>query len=177
MAHVEQSIKDYGRKSGFDRGSREYKVTPAPILWQNENNRLIYQAFTVLQSGLVAVPLVAGMDKFVNMITDWSQYLSPAFPHLLGMSSSSFMSMIGTIEIGIAIGLALMPRLFSWVLCFWMGAIILNLLSMRQHYDMILVDFGLTMAAFALGKLSQIKEDVPVVVTEGSELSTPELAN
>lgn len=178
MAHVEQPIKDYGHKSDWIR-SREYKITPTPLLWHSENNKLIYQAFMVLQSGLVAVPLIAGMDKFVNIVAKWTEYLSPAIPQFLGMRAQSLMYLVGMFEVVIALGVALWPRAFSWVLMTWMAAIIVNLLMLGQHYDVALRDFGLAAAAFALWRLSLIKEEVPLVIAEPetTDFSTPELAH
>lgn len=177
MARLEQPIKDYGRKLGLDR-NREYRVTPAPILWHRENNNLIYQAFMVLQSGLVAVPLIAGMDKFVEILANWPTFLAPAFPKMLGVTAQGLMYAIGAFEIVLAIGLALWPRVFSLVMTGWMIAIIVNLLTAGQHYALALLHFGLAAAAYALSRLSQIKEEVPVVVEEAPEFaSTPELAH
>jgi hypothetical protein len=177
MAHVERPIKDYGRKSDLIR-RRDFRVTPTPILWHSENNNLIYQAFMVLQSGLVAVPLLAGMDKFVNLVGDWPQYVSPALPQMMNLSTTAFMYLVGIIEVVIALGVALAPRVFSWILMVWLGGIILNLLMLGQFYDVALRDFGLMMAAFALWRLSLIKEEVPVVVADDEfDFITPELAH
>ncbi len=170
MAQVEQAIKDYGKKIGWTR-SREYKVTPTPLLWQSENNKLIYQAFMALQCGLVAVPLIAGMDKFVNIIALWSDYLAPEIPLFFGFSVREFLYLVGAIEVVMALGIALWPRIFSWVLMLWMMAIISNLMILGQHFDVALRDFGLMVAAFSLWRLSLIKEEVPLVV---SEMETPE---
>ena len=32
------------------------------------------------------VPIVAGLDKFTNMLTDWTQYLSPALARMLPLA-------------------------------------------------------------------------------------------
>lgn len=176
MAHVERPIKDYGKKSELLR-HREYRVSPTPLLWHGENNNLIYQAFMVLQSALVAVPLVAGMDKFVEIFANWTDYLAPVIPQLFGMTSQSFMYFVGICEIIIAVGVALWPRTFSYVVMLWFGAIIFNLLILGKHYDIVLRDFGLAVAAFALSRLSNLKEEVPVVVSEPTEFSAPELAH
>jgi hypothetical protein len=170
--------KDYGRKDSMTSGSSDYRVTPAPLLWHRENNNLIFQAFMFLQSGLVAVPLIAGMDKFVEILANWPQYLAPGFPRFFGVTAQSFMYVVGLIEIFIAIGLALYPRVFSYALIVWLGAIMANLLIIGQYYDIVLFDFGLAVAAFALSRLSQLKEEVPVVVAEPTEdLNSPELAH
>jgi len=178
MARWEQPLKTYDRKRSLGTSNApEYRVTPAPLLWHRENNNLIYQAFMVLQSGLVAVPLIAGMDKFVEILANWPQYLAPGVPQILGMSSQSFMYLVGFVEIIIAIGVALYPRIFSYVVMGWFIAIIVNLLMLGQYFDVVLRDFGLAVAAFALSRLSQLKEEVPFVAAETNDISTPELAH
>lgn len=177
MAHAEHpTIRDYSKKSHM-MGHREYRVSPTPLLWHGENNNLIYQAFMVLQSALVAVLLVAGMDKFVGILANWTDYLMPIIPQILGTTAKSFLYVVGICEIVIAVGIALWPRVFSWVVMAWLGAIIFNLLLLGQHYDIVLRDFGLAVAAFALSRLSNLKEEVPVVVSETNEFSAPELAH
>ncbi|MGZ5280395.1 MAG: hypothetical protein ACXWC9_10655 [Pseudobdellovibrionaceae bacterium] len=178
MARWETPLKTYDRKRSLGTSNApEYRVTPAPLLWHRENNNLIYQAFMVLQSGLTAVPLIAGMDKFVEILANWPQYLAPGIPQILGMSSQSFMYLVGFVEIIIAIGVALYPRIFSYVVMGWFIAIIINLLMLGQYFDIVLRDFGLAVAAFALSRLSQLKEEVPFVAAETNDISTPELAH
>jgi hypothetical protein len=155
----------------------EYRVTPAPLLWHHENNNLIYQAFMVLQTGLVIVPLIAGLDKYAGILANWSQYLAPGIPRLFHVTAETVMYFVGAIEVLIAMGVALYPRVFSYVLIGWFGVVIANLLVLGQFYDVVLYNFGLGVAAFALSRLSQLKEEVPVVVNETSDLSTPELAH
>lgn len=177
MAQVEHTIKDYGRKIGWIR-SKEYRVTPSPILWHRENNKLILQAFMVLQSGLVAVPLIAGMDKFVNILADWPQFLTPFIPQYLGFDAGTFMLAVGILEVVMALGIALWPRIFSVIFMGWMGLIILNLLTTGEHLDIVLRDFGLMAAAFSLWRLSLIKEEVPLVTTKTeADLETPDLSS
>ncbi len=178
MARWVHPIRDYGRKNSLTSKSADYRVTPAPLLWHRENNNLIFQAFMVLQSGLVAVPLIAGMDKFVEILANWPEYLAPGIPVILHTTAERVMYVAGLIEIFIAIGLALFPRYFSYALMVWFGVIITNLLMLGQYYDIVLRDFGLAVAAFALSRLSQLKEEVPVVVAEPTEdINSPELAH
>ncbi len=186
MAQTERPIKDYRPKinseinpdqTGSGLRARDYRVEKTPILWHGENNKLISQAFMALQSGLVAVSLIAGMDKFVDLLTNWSAYVAPQLPRLLGFSSQAVSYGAGVIEILIAMGIAIWPRVFSNILVGWMGIIILNLLLTGQYFDLILQDFGLAAAAYAFSRLCQIKEEVPVVVSEPSEFSAPELAH
>ena len=43
------------------------------------------------------VPIVAGADKFANILTDWSQYLAPVVANII--PAQTFMMIVGIIEI------------------------------------------------------------------------------
>jgi hypothetical protein len=69
------------------------------------------------------------------------------------------MLVVGVIEIIAGIGVALRPRIFSYVVAAWLLGIIVNLLLIPPsnplpHYDVALRDFGLFLGALALGRLS-----------------------
>ena len=115
--------------------------------------RSSYQAYRLLQFGFVAAPILAGLDKFFNILTDWEQYLAPFIADLVG--ASTFMAVVGVIEIVAGIGVAIKPRIFAYVVAGWLVAIILNLLLIPGFYDVALRDLGLALGALALGRLSQ----------------------
>jgi len=53
------------------------------------------------------------------------------------------------------IGVAIWPRFFAYVVAAWLLGIVINLLLVPGFYDIALRDFGLYLAAIALGRLSQ----------------------
>jgi hypothetical protein len=114
-----------------------------------------HQAWWLLYIGFVAAPLIAGLDKFTHLMTDWSQYVAPVARDLLGSHVSTFLYAVGVIEVVAAVGVAIKPRVFAYVVAAWLGAIIVNLLLTGQYYDIALRDLGLMLGALALGRLSQ----------------------
>src|SRR4051794_31515442 len=50
-----------------------------------------YQAFMVLYVGFIALPIIAGADKFFDLLTNWDTYLAPIVPQTLGISAHTFM--------------------------------------------------------------------------------------
>lgn len=112
-----------------------------------------YEAYQILRVGFTAAPIIAGADKFFNALTDWEQYLAPVFADLFG--ASTFMIVVGIVEIVAGVGVWLKPRLFAYVVSAWLIGIILNLLILGNYYDVALRDFGLALGALALGRLSQ----------------------
>ena len=113
------------------------------------------QAYRILHTGFTVAPILFGLDKFTNLLTDWTQYVAPLFPGLLGISKQTFMYGVGAIEIVAGILVALKPRYAAYVVAAWLAGIILNLLILGRYLDVALRDFGLFLAAVALARLAQ----------------------
>ena len=113
-----------------------------------------YQAYRILQAGFVAAPILAGLDKFFHVLVDWDKYLPAIANRMVGGHGHELMLAVGVIEIVAGVGVALKPRVFSYVVAAWLWAIIVNLLLIPGYYDVALRDFGLSLAALALGRLS-----------------------
>jgi hypothetical protein len=118
-----------------------------------------HQAWQLLYLGFIVAPLIAGLDKFTHLLTNWHQYLAPFARDLLGSNVGVFMYAVGVVEVVAGIGVAFKPRVFAYVVAAWLGAIIVNLLLTGQYYDVALRDLGLMLGALALGRLS--KDEAP----------------
>ena len=112
-----------------------------------------YQAYRILQAGFIAAPILAGLDKFFNILVNWEKYLAPFVGNLI--APGLFMAVVGLVEIAAGIGVAIKPRIFAYVVAAWLACIILNLLIVPGYFDVALRDLGLALAALALGRLSQ----------------------
>lgn len=121
-----------------------------------ENLPQVRQAFQILRIGFTVAPILAGLDKFFDVLVDWDKYISPMANNVLGGHGHQFMLVVGVIEIIAGIGVFLKPRVFAYIVAAWLLLIILNLLSIPGYYDIALRDLGLLLAALALGRLSQI---------------------
>lgn len=114
-----------------------------------------YQAYQILHLAFIVAPILMGLDKFFGLLVNWDQYL-PAFANnILGGHGHEFMYVVGVIEIVAGIGVLLRPKVFAYVVAAWLGLIIVNLLMIPGYFDVALRDFGLLLAALALGRLSQ----------------------
>jgi hypothetical protein len=111
-------------------------------------------AWWLLYIIFIVVPIVAGLDKFSNFLTDWTKYLSPLASRMLGGHDQQFMYLVGVIEIVVGICLIFWPTILAFVAAGWLLAIILNLLISGANYDIAFRDLGLMIAALALGFLS-----------------------
>ena len=117
--------------------------------------RPAYQAYQLLYLGFILAPLVAGLDKFTNLLTDWTRYLAPVIADLLPFSGQTFMLLVGLVEIGAAVLVAVRPQIGAYVVAAWLGGIVINLLLIPGYFDVALRDFGLMLGALALARLSE----------------------
>ena len=114
-----------------------------------------YEAYRILHLAFIVAPIVAGLDKFFNLLVNWEQYLPSFANRMLGGHGHEFMLVVGVIEIVAGLGVAFMPRIFAYVVSLWLLLIVVNLLMIPGYYDVALRDFGLALAALALARLSQ----------------------
>jgi hypothetical protein len=117
--------------------------------------RPAYQAYLILYAGFVALPILAGLDKFFQLLVNWDQYLAPLVTRVLPVSGHTFMLAVGVIEIAAGLLVAFRPRIGAYVVALWLWGIIANLLLVPGFYDVALRDFGLSLGALALARLSQ----------------------
>jgi hypothetical protein len=113
-----------------------------------------YQAYLTLRTGFIVAPILFGLDKFTNLLTDWTTYLAPAIDRLVPGSASSAMLAVGMIEIVAGLVVAVRPKVGGYLVAAWLAGIITNLLLLGDHYDVALRDFGLLLAALALARLA-----------------------
>lgn len=114
------------------------------------------QAYELLHWGFVALPTIAGIDKFTHILVNWDQYLAEPIARILPFSAHVFMMIVGVIELVAALIVALKPRVGAYIVAAWLVGIIVNLFLDRSSYDIALRDFGLFLAALALGRLAAI---------------------
>ena len=114
-----------------------------------------YEAYQILHLGFTVAPIVAGLDKFFNLLVNWEQYLPPFVNNLLGGYGHEMMLVVGVIEIIAGLGVFFKPKVFAYVVAAWLLLIIVNLLMIPGYYDVALRDFGLALGALALARLSR----------------------
>jgi hypothetical protein len=113
-----------------------------------------YQAFQLLHVAFAIAPILAGLDKFFDLMVNWDMYLAPWIAHIVG-NTHGFMMFVGAVEIIAGIIVAVRPRWGAYLVALWLCGIIINLLSYPGFYDIALRDFGLMLGAIALGRLSE----------------------
>jgi hypothetical protein len=114
-----------------------------------------YQAFLLLRTAFTVAPILFGLDKFTNVMTDWTIYLAPWINDLVPGDAVTAMRIVGVVEIAAGLLVAIAPRIGGYVVALWLAGIIINLLTLPGFYDVALRDFGLLVGALALARLAQ----------------------
>ena len=113
------------------------------------------QAFLIMRIAFTVAPILFGIDKFANVLTDdWTRYLSTQFNDLLPGNASDAMHIVGVVEIAAGLVVAVVPRFGGFLVAAWLGGIILNLLLVGGYGDIALRDFGLLLGALSLSRLA-----------------------
>ena len=112
------------------------------------------QAFLLLRTVFTVAPILFGLDKFVGLLTDWEQYLTPQIDALIPGTAHQAMLAVGVVEVLAGILVAVAPRIGGYVVAAWLAGIIVNLLLIGDFYDVALRDFGLLVGALALARLA-----------------------
>jgi uncharacterized membrane protein YphA (DoxX/SURF4 family) len=113
------------------------------------------QAYLFLYVGFIALPIIAGVDKFFDLLGNWDHYLAPIATQIVPLTPHHFMLVVGVIEIVAGILVAIRPQIGAYVVALWLWGIIVNLLLTQRFYDIALRDFILSLGALALARLSR----------------------
>ena len=124
----------------------------------NFDNRL-NTGWWALRIGLGVGRIITGIDKYFNKLADWGMYLSPLATKVVPVSATTFMHVIGVVEI--IAGLIVLSRwtkLGSYIVMFWLLGIAVNLLTTGMFYDLAMRDVEIAIGAFALTQLTAARE-------------------
>jgi uncharacterized membrane protein YphA (DoxX/SURF4 family) len=113
------------------------------------------QAYVLLRIAFVVAPILFGLDKFANVLTDdWTKYLATPFNDILPGNAATAMHIVGVVEIAAGLLVLVAPRIGALIVAGWLAGIILDLLIKGGYGDIALRDFGLLIGALALNRLA-----------------------
>jgi uncharacterized membrane protein YphA (DoxX/SURF4 family) len=115
-----------------------------------------YQAYALMRLTFTAAPIAFGIDKFFDVMVDWTRYLAPWINDIAPGSGQQFMYLVGATEIAAGVLVAIKPRYGAYLVAAWLAGIVLNLLTYSGYYDIALRDFGLMLAALTLARLASV---------------------
>src|SRR5689334_13689532 len=117
------------------------------------------RAYFLLRTVFTVAPILFGLDKFAEVMTDWDKYLAPWINDLVPGSAHDAMLAVGVVEIIAGLVVAVAPRFGSLLVAAWLAGIIVDLLSVGGYGDIALRDFGLLVGALALAALAWSRAD------------------
>ncbi len=125
----------------------------------SKEERKLDVAWWTLRIAYGAVPLLAGLDKFFNILTNWEMYLSPVALRMLPVSGTIFMRTVGLVEMVVGlIVLSRYTRLGAYVAMAWLVAVAINLVTVGAFFDVAARDLGMAVGAFALARLTEFRQ-------------------
>lgn len=135
-----------------------YPIHPSADLAARES-RAVHTIQHTLKWLFGLVPIIAGGDKFFNLLANWEAYLNPVFLRIVPLSATGFMRLVGIIEIVAGILVFVRPRLGGWIVMAWLIVIALQLVLAGQYLDIAVRDLALAIGgALTLARLSPFEE-------------------
>ena len=124
------------------------------------------------------MPIVSGVDKYFNKLTDWGMYLSSYATKLIPVSTATLMPLVGIVEIvaGVIV-LSRWTRIGSYVVMLWLIAIAANLMTTGMFYDLAVRDLEIAAGAFALAQLTIVREESALAAKKSGPGINSQLAN
>jgi hypothetical protein len=118
----------------------------------------IHSMQTTLRVAYGIVAIVAGLDKFTNLLTNWEQYLNPIVLRIVPLSAVTFMHVVGIIEVIAGALVLAKPRLGAPIVMAWLWAIALQLLIGWMFLDVVVRDTVMGLGALTLWRLTRLQD-------------------
>jgi len=120
----------------------------------------VKQLQSILKVTYGVVPIVAGLDKFTNLLTNWADYLNNK---LIPFDAPMFMKIVGVIEILAGIVVLIRPLIGAYIVMIWLICIALQLLAGGHFLDVAVRDLVMAIGAYSLAQLTRMAADKATV--------------
>ncbi|HKJ58457.1 MAG TPA: DoxX family protein [Halobacteriales archaeon] len=118
----------------------------------------LHQTRLLLRVVYGLVPIVAGVDKFANVLATWTDYVPAAVAGVLPMEAQVFMYLVGLVEI--VAGLVVLSRYTeygAYLVAGWLTAVAV-VLVVGGNFDVAVRDLVMAVGAVALAQLVAAKD-------------------
>jgi hypothetical protein len=118
----------------------------------------LFTPWIALRVSIGLTATLAGLDKFFNLLADWSGYVSPLAAQLLPFSTDTFMAIVGVVEL--VVGAAILSGWTRWgayTASAWLLGVALNLIA-AGFLDVAVRDVVMSIAAFTLARLAETRQ-------------------
>jgi uncharacterized membrane protein YphA (DoxX/SURF4 family) len=125
---------------------------------QSERDDVAHSVWLILRIVFGVVPIVAGLDKFFDILVVWDKYLAHPFASIIPVSPHAFMYLVGIIEIiaGIGVLFTRWTRLFAWIVAIWLWCIAIDLI-VGGFYDIAVRDIVMGISSMCLARLTAVE--------------------
>lgn len=120
------------------------------------STEVLKPVFNVLRITYAIIPVVAGLDKFTDLLVDWEKYLHPGLISLLPFSPHTFMMIVGVIEIVAGIIVFIRPAVGGYIVMAWLTLIAITLLAGGHFLDVAVRDLAMAIGALTLARISKL---------------------
>lgn len=121
-----------------------------------QTSQKVRSVYSILKLTYGLVPIVAGLDKFTNLLTNWEQYLNPSLAQILPFSPHTFMMIVGVIEITAGVIVLLKPAVGGYIVMAWLSLIGLSLLASKEYLDVAVRDLVMAIGAYSFVQVAKI---------------------
>lgn len=121
-----------------------------------QTNQKVTSVFNLLRLTYGLVPIVAGLDKFTNLLTDWEHYLNPTMAAMLPVSPATFMMIVGVIEIIAGLIVLSRPVIGGYIVMAWLALIALTLIASGSYLDVAVRDLVMAIGAYSFVQLAKV---------------------
>lgn len=119
-------------------------------------NQQIKPTFLLLKYTFGIVPIVAGLDKFTDLLTHWENYIHPSITNMLPFTPHAFMMIVGVIEIIAGIIVLAKPSIGGLIVAAWLTVIALTLLASGNYLDVAVRDLVMAIGALSMARISKL---------------------
>jgi len=120
------------------------------------SSQLVRSVWMILKITFFVVPVVAGLDKFTDLLVNWDIYLHPGIASILPFSAHTFMQIVGVIEIIAGVLVFAKPSIGGWIVMAWLICIAVTLLASGNYLDVAVRDIVMSIGAMSLARLSKV---------------------
>ena len=120
------------------------------------SNEIVRSVWSTLRIVFGIVPIVAGADKFTDLLTNWDMYLHPGIASMLPISVHTFMQIVGVIEIIAGIIVLIKPALGGYIVMIWLICIALQLIASGKYFDVAVRDLVMAISAMSMARLTKV---------------------
>jgi hypothetical protein len=155
------SVRNYTFVCNLSLGEQLYRyqkqlLKPKTVMEATDLNQSLKPTFQLLKLTYGLVPIVAGLDKFTNLLTHWVNYLNPGLAGMLPFSPETFMMIVGVIEVIAGIIVLARPAIGSIIVAAWLALIALTLIASGNFLDVAVRDLVMAIGAFSLSRISKM---------------------